>query len=442
MAAGLRLSLALFVLAASALARAQDLPLVPEPATPDELAKLAEEAEERKARQRLYPINSRVARYMAAAVEAIDSADEGEAEALLGRLNLSRMNPHEKALVYRLRAFVAYNAGDTDKAIEAFQNVLKEAILPPRDETRVRFNIAQLYAGMQRWPETIASLHDWFRHTDAPDPLAYYLLAIAHFQQNEFDAAIGNVRRAVDTAADPKESWLQLLAALYIQTEKYEQATPVLEALVLRFPKKLYWVQLSLIYGARENYPHSLAVQQVAYLQGLLEEDKELRRLARGYLFADLPYQAAHLLEKGIEDGKIEGDTESWEMLANSWIAAREYDRALGPLQRGAEISSDGKLYLRLGQVHLQREEWPEAASMFERAIQKGGLEDPGEALLLLGIASYNSGSIGPARGYFVRAREQESTRQQAENWLKHLDHEASGESGEAGVHAGDSPPA
>ena len=34
------------------------------------------------------------------------------------------------------------------------------------------------------------------------------------------------------------------------------------------FPTKQYCVQLSLIYGARENYRHSLDVQQVAYLQG------------------------------------------------------------------------------------------------------------------------------------------------------------------------------
>ena len=36
----------------------------------------------------------------------------------------------------------------------------------------------------------------------------------------------------------------------------------MLEELVLRFPKKIYWVQLSLIYGALEKYPASLAVQQ------------------------------------------------------------------------------------------------------------------------------------------------------------------------------------
>jgi hypothetical protein len=63
--------------------------------------------------------------------------------------------------------------------------------------------------------------------------------------------------------------------------EDYADARPVLDLLVTRFPKRAYWVHLSLIYGASDDYPESPAVQQLAYSQGLLVEDPELRRLAR-----------------------------------------------------------------------------------------------------------------------------------------------------------------
>ena len=55
----------------------------------------------------------------------------------------------------------------------------------------------------------------------------------------------------MDSTPEPKEAWLQLLAALYVRKSDYASATPVLEELVLRFPKKAYWVQLSLIYGSQ-----------------------------------------------------------------------------------------------------------------------------------------------------------------------------------------------
>ncbi len=222
-------------------------------------------------------------------------------------------------------------------------------------------------------------------------------------------------------APEPKEGWLQLLAALYVRQQDYERAGPVFEELVTRFPKKEYWVQLSLIYGAREDYRNSLAVQQIAYEQGLLTEDKELRRLARSYLFKSLPYPAAKVLEKGIQSGKIKVDSEAYEMLANSWIAAREYEKAIEPLTKAADLADDGKLYIRLGQVYMQREEWGEAARLFRKALAKGGLPDPGQAQLLLGISYYNNQQVDPARQAFRRAREHESSRKQADAWIGHI---------------------
>jgi tetratricopeptide (TPR) repeat protein len=186
-------------------------------------------------------------------------------------------------------------------------------------------------------------------------------------------------------------------------------------------------VQLSLIYGARDNYRHSLAVQQVAYLQGFLTEDKELRRLARSYLYNNLPYPAAQVLEKGLAEGKIERDAQALELLANSWVAAREYDRSLEPLREAAEHSGDGNLYVRLGQVHMQREEWREAADVLQHAIEKGGLKDPGNAELLLGICYYNDERVEQARSSFGRARQHDSTRDAAERWITHLESESEG---------------
>jgi tetratricopeptide (TPR) repeat protein len=385
---------------------------------------------DRKARAQIHQVRTRISRYLGAAAEAVDEEDPQEAKRLLLKLRPNRLNPYERALVYRLIAFVAYGEEEYEEAIEYFVKVLEEEVLPIRDEARVRFNIAQLHAAMQQWSEVIVWLNRWLLYVDDPDPLGFYLMGIACYQLEDFDAAIVHTKRALDSSPEPREAWLRLLAALYSQKEDYESATPVLEELVLRFPKKEYWVQLSLIYGAREDYRRSLAVQQVAYAQGFLAEDKELRRLARSYLYHDLPYPAAKVLEKALEDGAIESDPEAFELLANSWIAAREYDRSLAPLRKAAELSQDGNLYVRLGQVHMQREAWGEAAELLRKAVEKGGLEDPGNAELLLGISYYNDSRVARARSSFLRARRHDSTREEADRWITHLAAEANPEAG------------
>jgi tetratricopeptide (TPR) repeat protein len=373
----------------------------------------------------LYPVAPRISRYLGAAAKEVDAGDPQEATRLLQKLRLNRLNPYERALVYRMLAHIAYGANESEQAIEYFLKFLEEEVLPIRDEARVRFNIAQLNLSLQRWQEAIDWLNRWLLYVDDPDPLGFYLMGISYYQLEDFDAAIVQTKRAVEFPKEPRESWLRLLAALYSQKKDYENAAPVLEELVLRFPKKQYWVQLSLIYGAHENYRRSLSVQQVAYAQGYLTEDKELRRLARSYLYHDLPYPAAQILEKALEDSAIARDSEALELLANSWIAAREYERSLGPLRNAAELSEDGNLYVRLGQVHMQSEAWSEASALLEKAIEKGGLEDPGNADLLLGIAYYNGAQIARARSYFLRARKHDSTRSAANRWITHLDTES-----------------
>ncbi len=395
-------------------------------ATSEEPIDLEKLERERRARAGLHPVRSRISRYLSASAEAIDEGDLDEAKRLLKRLDPGRLNPYERALVYRLEAYVDYTAGNYDLAIESFKRVINEGILPLRDDNRIRFNIAQLYAARQEWRQVIGAIEEWRRYTAEPTPLSYYLVGIAHYQLDEVDAAIAQTEKAIDLSPSPPEGWLQLLAALFVQKEDYQRAAPVLEELLLRYPKKQYWVQLSLIYGARDKHERSLAVQQFAYLQGMLTEDKELLRLARSYLFQNLPYPAARVIEKGLEEGLIDPDPETYELLANSWISAREYDRSLEPLRKAAAMSEDGNLYLRLGQVYMQREEWKTAVDMLQKAIEGGGLKNPGNAQLLLGICYYNDQRIAKARSQFGRARKHESTRAAADQWITHIEREAS----------------
>ena len=385
---------------------------------------LEEIATTRTGRMMVHRVNSRISRYLNAARDTQDEGNPAAGLELIARLNPNRLNPMERASVYRVEALLHYAAGDLDATMASFRKVLDEEIMPIPQDTNLRYNIAQILAGLFRWEEAIEALYDWFRWVPEPDPGAYYLLGIANFQLGRMDQAIVNTEQALSMSSVPREGWLQLLAALYIQDQDHASATPVLEELVTRFPKKAYWVQLALIHGARENYRASLAVQQVAYAQGLLTEDKELRRLARSYLYADLPHPAAQVLEKAIADGSVESGPKSLELLANSWIAAREFEKSLPPLRLAAEASEDGNLYLRLGQVFLQREDWGTAAERFEDAIDKGGLKKPGQAQLLLGIAYYNDQQVFRAKSSFIQAADHETTHKEAELWIEHLERE------------------
>lgn len=380
---------------------------------------------DRDVKARKYPLDPRISRYLAKAAEKLDEKNPEEAEALLLRATESRLDPYNLAYVYRMLGVVAYTAEQPSKAIGYFEKVLELEMLPIRDEAKIRFTIAQLNAQQEKWPEVVRWIDEWRRYVDEPDPAGVYLKALAYYQLGDTDAAIANVKEAIAFSPDePRESWMRMLYSLYTSKEDYDNAIPLLKEMMLRFPKKEYWIQLSLLYRAEDSLDDSLAVLQLAYDQGYLTEDKEIRRLARSYLYHELPYKAAKVLTEGLENGTVEADAEAYQVLAESWVAAREYENALPPYRKAAELSEDGNLYARLGQVHLQREEWSEAAAALTKALEKGNLRNMGNVVLLLGIASYNDSQIATAKRYFARAREYDNTRTAAENWLQHIDRE------------------
>jgi tetratricopeptide (TPR) repeat protein len=405
----------LFLLACASLAIA--LPAVAEEQAID-LEALREERSEKLER---YFVRRLTQKRLNVAVEYLEAGQYAEVKEKLEQMKFSRLNPYERALTYRFLAYAALGLQDQRGAVNYFEKVVEQETLPVDQEAAVRFRIAQLYAGMQEWGKVEHAVTEWFKYVERPNGASYYLLAIAYYRSERFDEAIGPALKAVEISKRPKESWLQLVAALYLEIEEYDSAVPYLERLLTRFPKKQYWVQLSLIYAAREDYEHALQIQQLAYAQNLLTRDQELRRLARTYLYHQLPHPAALVLERGLAEGKIEQDPEVLELLGNSWIAAREYEKAIEPLQQAADMAEDGRLYLRLGQVRVQREDWTEATALIQKAIKKGGLKDAGKAHLLLGISYYRDDHAESARIAFRHAREHESTRADAKTWLEHL---------------------
>jgi tetratricopeptide (TPR) repeat protein len=158
-----------------------------------------------------------------------------------------------------------------------------------------------------------------------------------------------------------------------------------------------------------------------AYEEGYLDEHRELVNLARLYLHNDIPYEAAKVLQKGMESGFVEQNAESWKLLADSFLQARERESAVAPLARAAELSEDGGLYVRLAQLEIDTERWGEARSALEAALAKGGLADTGNVYLLLGVANLREGRNAEARRAFTAAQKYEKTKGAAAEWLARL---------------------
>lgn len=356
------------------------------------------------------------------AIALLDMEDYAGAGTKIGTLKLDNLSPYERGKVEQILFSIAYSQDRYEEARGHLQKGIDSGGLNTVEVDSARYQMAQLFMQEEKWKEGAAALETWISTATNVNSAAYYLLAVAYYQQDDFDKALPPAKKAIELMdkAKPNENWLQMLSALHLQREEFKDAVPVLEQLVQVAPdKKTYWMQLSSIYGQMEDYPNALAIMQLANSAGLVTEDSEVRRLADLLLFNDVPYRGAQVLEAAIEKKIVNVDDKLYEKLANCWIAAGEFDKSLAPLQRAAEMSSSGDTFVRLGEVQVQREDWPAAITAIQRGVDKGQLKDAGNAQLMLGIAHYNQKDYSAARPFFERARQSERHRQIADSYLQ-----------------------
>ena len=387
----------------------------------------ASAAEEKEGKREAPQIDVSTGKKLNEAIEALNAQKYDEAKADLAKMNLEKLSPYEKSRVYQIYASIAGAQNDYDGVRKNMQNAIASGGLNDIEIQEARYQIAQMFIAEERWQDGINALNEWFQTAENPNSTAYYLLAVAYYQLKKMDQALPPAQKAVDLTETPRESWLQLLLALRVEKEQYNEAIPLLKRLVMADPsKKAYWVQLSAVNRQLERYDESLAVLEVANLAGLLTTDSDLRQMTDLEAFVGIPYRAATNLDKFVAKGTIKPDEKAYERLAYSWIQAREYKKAVSPLQKAGEMHDTGDTFVRLAEVQLQRQDWPGATDALEKALTKGKLKDTGNTQLLMGIALYSNKQPKEARSWFEKAATHDKQKSQAQAWIKHIDAEAS----------------
>jgi tetratricopeptide (TPR) repeat protein len=149
-----------------------------------------------------------------------------------------------------------------------------------------------------------------------------------------------------------------------------------------------------------------------------------MTNLANLYLLHGLPYKAAVLLEKEMASEIIKDNERNLRLLSQAWYTAREDEKAIPPLERAADITKDGELYVRLAQSHINLENWKEAAAAAREGIRLGGLKRSDQAQIMLGMSLFNQRLLEQARRAFVEASKDRRSERAASQWVNYVDSE------------------
>lgn len=358
---------------------------------------------------------------LSSARELMQEEAYNQAVVKLRQLLETDIKPYDRAVTNQTLGYLYISMEDYPNAIDSFRRSLEGGYLPDDVVHQINFTMAQLLIHQSRYEEGIDYLERWFRNEAKPDKQAYLLAATAYYQVEAYEKMIPMVQKAMAAGNKPEQSLYEMLLAGYFQTGNYRQAAATLEDMVKLFPgNDDYWLQLAGSYLQLENYKKALAVYEIALTKDILDKDHILQ-LARLYLNQSLPYKAGKLLEEQIEKGVLDDSIDNLELLSNSWLLAREYQKAVSALNKLADRKNDPQIYYRIGRISYDQQNWQDAVNALERAVNNNIRENVAETYLLLGIAAYKINNNTLSSRALTEATSYDRTREQARWWLKKL---------------------
>jgi tetratricopeptide (TPR) repeat protein len=364
------------------------------------------------------------------AQKAFDAKDYKGAEAALDviKAKYDKLNDYEKATLWNLYAIVFRSQDDSKRAIEAYENVLRQNNLPDQLRDSTLFAMAQTFFVADDYKSAIKVLNKWLTVVQDVQPDAYILLAQAYYQLNDYASAKPLILKALGVAKQRnqplKENWLGLLRAVFFELKDYASATKVMEVLVTQYPKDTYFLQLSGLYGLQGDQQKQLEVMYAAYLGGYVTKSSDILNLVRLDLAQDAPQRGVDLLIAKLKDHTLELNAENLQLLAQAMAIAKDTQQSIPVLVRLSSLTSQSKHYVYLGQAYIQTGDWLKAADALTAALQAKEVSNPASIQMQLGTALYNAGRLAQAKQAFDQAANSPTEHDAAANWVKFIDTE------------------
>jgi len=377
---------------------------------------------------RVPAMRNRVYTQLARAQKLADDGDKIAGFDVLDEVKdrIDSLNSYEQAMLWNFYGFMYYANDDIDNAIDSFQKVVEQQAIPQSLYLSTLYSLTQLAMQQQQYDQALSFLKQWQVNNSKPLNAGQEILfAQIYYQSKAFKKSLQHVDKAMALVKAknelPKENWLILQRADYYALKQPKKVTEVLETLVRLFDKPQYWLQLSAMYGEIGKEDKQLAVMEAAYQAGYVTKDNDITTLAQLYLYHGAPYKCAALLDYALANGKVKAEQKYLNLLAQSYLAAKENNKAIPVLQQLSKIAENGQYDAQLAQTYLNIEKWQKATNAAEKALKKGGLKQQGNMYLVQGMSYFNLQKFDLALQAFSQAEKIKSSKKMAQQWRKYV---------------------
>ncbi|GAC1629814.1 MAG: hypothetical protein NVS9B10_21550 [Nevskia sp.] len=334
----------------------------------------------------------------------------------------SATDPYAKALLLRELAAQAIRRKDYGSAAKYLDDALATGGLSGPAAEQMRADLGKLRVGSGDPKSVIANIEPQYKANAKLPPEQLVALGAAYLQQKRYAEAVGPLQKGVAAAKQPTDiSWRRALYAAHLGAGQEREAAQVLETVVRDQPSaREDWLRLSALYLKANSHERAQAVMEVASRLGYLDGPEQRLQLIGLTAQIGAPFAAGSLMQDWIKGGQLPRSAANLRTLSSLWIAARESQLAIASLQETLQAAPAADLYLQLGQLYLDREDYKRAGEALQQGLATGGKSGP--ALMTLGVALYQQADVDGASKAFRAAAEYPQSTKLAKQWVAYLD--------------------
>lgn len=365
-----------------------------------------------------------VAKPLQAAMDAINKKQWDQALTSLKQAQaVEKKTPFEQFKIDEIMSFVLLQKKDYAAAAPVFERLVNSGRLPP-DQLDARLKaVAQLYFQLQQYSKAVDYAKRWLK--DHPgDQEMTILVAQGYYLMNDYQNAINSMNQVVSASEKagqtPKENWLQIILSSYHKMNNEDGVAQTLRRIVRHYPTQQNWENLLTTVRQKEQPDRAkLNVYRLMLDIGALKEGRHFVDAAEISLDLGLPGEALRFLEAGFASKALENEDKARNerLLANAKKQVAADKAALTQLAKEAQTAPTGQGFVALGQAYLSYGQYDEAIGALQSGIKKGGVTDPDETQVNLGIAYLMKGQANEARSAFKAVKEGSKWNEVADLW-------------------------
>ena len=314
--------------------------------------------------------------------DAYEAQDVAQTQAIADEIIADpKSNAYEKSLAGRIAGALLIGQDDA-KSLQYLQGALEANGLGNEEHYEVMSIVAQLHAQEERYDEALATIDRLQTETRTQDPDIAAIKGNILLRLERYPEAIAALKPLAESP-EAKPEWRQMLMAAYADSGQGAEATRLAEQIASSTPDdKRSQLNLAATYLQTEQYDKAAAVYEALRARGELTDEREYRNLMASYLsLDDGQAKAIEVINEGLEKNILKPDYQTYVALAQAHYFGepQQIDEAIAAYQKAAPLAPNGETYLNLAKLLANEGRIAEAKQAAQQAIDKG-VRAPDEA--------------------------------------------------------------